>query len=187
MMSVDCTVFGRHLILDPFILLLSDCVPSVPYRNLINWSRAVFSPDDKHLLAGGHAGELFFWNVESGKLEAILAGVNLGDHSQYGGAPSPSASSPASSSAAAVAAANAISEQAISCVDWNRNGRQVMSCDHGGNIHVSATDRHTRRGRGRGQARVAADTGCKCGAALHVVACVGALLTRCVAVRCVGA
>lgn len=99
----------------------------------------MFSPDDKHLMAGGHAGELFFWNVESGKLEAILAGVNLGDHAMYGGAPSPSASSPASSSAAAVAAANAISEQAISCVDWNRNGRQVMSCDHGGNIHVSVT------------------------------------------------
>jgi len=109
---------------------------AVPYRNLINWSRAVFSPDDKHVMAGGHAGELFFWNVESGKLEAILPGVNLGDHGgMYGGGAA--ASSPASSSAAAVAAANAISEQAISCVDWNRNGRQVMSCDHGGNIHVS--------------------------------------------------
>ena len=144
----------------------------------------MFSPDDKHLLAGGHAGELFFWNVESGKLEAILAGVNLGDHAMYGGAPSPSASSPASSSAAAVAAANAISEQAISCLDWNRNGRQVMSCDHGGNIHVSAIDRHTRRGtgHGRGQAHVAAATGGNWWRCTEPRA-VGILLTRCVALR----
>lgn len=124
-----------------------------PFRNLINWNRAVWSPDDKHVMVGGHAGELFFWNTDTGKLEAILPGVSLSD-GIYGAAAAPSpanaaasagssaaAASPttrpaSSSSAAAVAAANTVGEQAISCVDWNRNGRQVLSCDQGGNVHV---------------------------------------------------
>jgi WD40 repeat protein len=154
-----------------------------PFRNLINWNRVVWSPDDKHLLAGGHNGDLFFWAADSGRLEAILPGVNMSE-GVYGSASSSAASpvgsagtsagggglssmgslasglagiapsfssssssslsSPASSSAAAVAAANAVSEQAISCVDWNRNGRQVISADHGGNVHVWEDDIATK-------------------------------------------
>ena len=115
-----------------------------PFRNLINWNRAIWSPDSAWICAGGHSGELFFWNLESGRLSSVLPGVSMGE-GIYGtpttSAPSPLSSSlpssfSGSSSMAAVAAANAISEQAISCVDWCRNGRQVMSCDQGGNIHV---------------------------------------------------
>jgi len=131
-----------------------------PYRNLLNWSRAAWSPDDKHVLAGGHNGDLFVWATETGRLEAILAGAHLGEGIYGGTLASPAAaagpgavasglagiaptfgagssiSSPASSSAAAVAAANAVGEQAISCVDWNRNGRQLMAADYNGSVHV---------------------------------------------------
>jgi WD40 repeat protein len=106
---------------------------AAPFRNLINWNRAVFSPDDQHVLVGGHAGELFFWNVASSRLESVLPGVRVGDGIY--GAPTTGSAAQSSSSAAAVAAANAVGEQAISCCDWNRNGRQVMACDQAGNIH----------------------------------------------------
>jgi WD40 repeat protein len=122
---------------------------SAPFRNLINWNRAIFSPDDAHVAAGGHLGEIFFWNAESGKLESILPGVSMSEGiygvpttgpSTPSNAPSAAPTLTSSSSAAAVAAANTIGEQALSCIDWNRNGKQVMSCDQGGSIHIWEND-----------------------------------------------
>jgi len=104
-----------------------------PYRNLLNWSRAVFSPDDKHVVTGGHTGQLFYWSVETGEIEHITPGVNM-EGGIYGNAEA--TSSPASASASSSSSTMKPLTSTIACVDWNRNGRQVMSCDLGGNIHV---------------------------------------------------
>lgn len=44
------------------------------YKSGLNWSRACFSPDGTHVAAGGSDGQVFVWNVESGKVAALLSG-----------------------------------------------------------------------------------------------------------------
>lgn len=44
------------------------------YKSGLNWSRACFSPDGTHVAAGGSDGQVFVWNVESGKVVSLLSG-----------------------------------------------------------------------------------------------------------------
>ena len=95
-----------------------------PYVNVVNWSRASFSPDAQYVVAGGHLGTVYVWAVDTGKVVATLnasreydgsaASVGGGSDGWGGGRESPST--------------------AITSVDWNRNGRQVIVSDLGGNV-----------------------------------------------------
>lgn len=82
------------------------------YRNPVNWSRVVFSPDAQYVIAGSACGRLFAWDVQTGKLKKSLVpcddeGLAAGELENY---------------APAV------------CVAWNRNGAQVASCDGQGHV-----------------------------------------------------
>ena len=95
-----------------------------PYVNVVNWSRASFSPDAQYVVAGGHLGTVYVWAVDTGKVVATLnanreydgsaASVSGGADGWGGGREAPST--------------------AITSVDWNRNGRQVVVSDLGGNV-----------------------------------------------------
>jgi autophagy-related protein 16 len=87
------------------------------YRNLVNWNRAVFSPDGQYICAGSATGNLFIWNSDTGKAVATIG---------LTGAASTAASSASSSTE--------VNEYSISSVDWNRNGRQIIASDCGGNL-----------------------------------------------------
>ncbi|XP_074831893.1 protein Atg16l2 isoform X2 [Carettochelys insculpta] len=39
-----------------------------------DWTKAIFSPDKSYALVGSLDGSLYFWNLESGKLETVLSG-----------------------------------------------------------------------------------------------------------------
>lgn len=124
-----------------------------PYRNAVNWNRATFSPDSQYIVAGGQNGHLYIWNVDSGKVVNILnptppldlgynpntALIQANADKGYAIPTSLSASnSPASTPSSAHrerSESTNLIETAISCVDWNRNGRQIISCDNGGNIY----------------------------------------------------
>ena len=94
-----------------------------PFRNLVNWSRAVFSPDAQYALAGGHLGSLYVWQVDSGKCV-----TTLNANPQYDG------SAQSLGRDAAESSGQQTPPTAISSVDWNRNGRQVVACDMQGNL-----------------------------------------------------
>ena len=99
--------------------------PRDPYVNVVNWSRASFSPDAQYVTAGGHLGTLFVWAVNTGKCVATLnasreydgsaASVGGGSDGWGGGREAPST--------------------AITSADWNRNGRQAIVSDLGGNVY----------------------------------------------------
>lgn len=96
-----------------------------PYINVVNWSRACFSPDAQYVIAGGHLGTLYVWAVKTGRVVATLnasreydgssGSVGGGGDGWGGGREAPST--------------------AITSVDWNRNGRQVIVSDLGGNVY----------------------------------------------------
>ena len=48
------------------------------YKTAFNWSGASFSPDGHFVVAGGLSGEIFVWQVETGKCEVVLRGGNKG-------------------------------------------------------------------------------------------------------------
>ena len=98
-----------------------------PYRNLVNWNRATFSPDAQYVVAGGHLGTLYVWQVNTGKCVATL-----NPSSQYDG----SVASLGKDAAEAGSAGHHLAPStAIVGVDWNRNGRQVISADMAGNVY----------------------------------------------------
>ena len=96
-----------------------------PYINVVNWSRACFSPDSQFVVAGGHLGTLYVWAADTGKVVATLnasreydgsgASVGGGSEGWGGGREAPAT--------------------AVTSVDWNRNGRQVIVSDLGGNVY----------------------------------------------------
>ena len=99
-----------------------------PYRNLVNWNRATFSPDGHYVVAGGHLGTLYVWQVDSGKCIATLNPA-----SQYDG--SVASLGKDAADAAGSGGHHLAPATAIVGVDWNRNGRQVISADMAGNVY----------------------------------------------------
>lgn len=85
-----------------------------PYRNLVNFNRACFSPDGQYVAAGGAQGSLYVWAVDSGR---CMVSLNPDENYVASAHDEHSAHAP---------------ETAVSSVDWNKNGRQVVSTDlHG--------------------------------------------------------
>ena len=82
------------------------------YKNMTNWGRACFSPDGQYVTAGGADASIFVWEAGTGRFVTRLRAVALG-------APQPRGKKLAN----------------MTCVDWNRNGRQVASTDSDGNAH----------------------------------------------------
>jgi WD40 repeat protein len=131
------------------------------YRNSANWNRASWSPDAMYAMAGAASGSVFIWKTETGKLEAVLPPAHWPIDPVTGQVMPPGTRSPSTSldggthSLAAAAAAargsgssggsdlplpgaggSSISEHAIVCVDWCKNGRQLASCEFSGGIFV---------------------------------------------------
>ena len=95
-----------------------------PYRNLVNWNRAVFSPDAQYVAVGGHLGTVYVWQVDSGKCVAQLNAASTYDGTAASlGRDAGEVTGPQAPSTA------------ITSVDWNRNGRQVIAADLAGNVY----------------------------------------------------
>jgi len=46
------------------------------FRNGINWSRACMSPDSSYVVAGSNDGQIYIWDVYTGKLDTILKKIH---------------------------------------------------------------------------------------------------------------
>eukprot|EP01006_Ploeotia_vitrea_P018069 TRINITY_DN49331_c0_g1_i1.p1 TRINITY_DN49331_c0_g1~~TRINITY_DN49331_c0_g1_i1.p1 ORF type:complete len:628 (+),score=277.84 TRINITY_DN49331_c0_g1_i1:2-1885(+) len=124
------------------------------YHNGANWTRAVFSPDGQYVLTGGQDGKLYIWSLHNMKLvtrlsmpddvkpeslaarkrsQSMSASGGGGGGNNNSGSRSPSLSS---SSGGARRGSSAVDQHPlnVTCVAWNRNGRQVASCNNSGQI-----------------------------------------------------
>ena len=94
-----------------------------PYRNLVNWNKPAFSPDGAYVVVGGHKGTLYIWHVDTGKCV-----TTLNPKQGYDGTVGSLGGEEAAQGAQAP-------QTAIVSVDWNRNGRQLISADLAGNVY----------------------------------------------------
>ena len=104
-----------------------------PYKSMINWNRAVFSPDNQYVAVGGVSGTIYVFDVAEDKLAAQVNAAQI-DHITGlidSSKPLPASVNGANSSSSS----SAIPDVAVSAVDWNRNGRQLVVSDLSGNIH----------------------------------------------------
>ena len=94
-----------------------------PYKNGVNWGRAVFSPDARFVVAGASTGGVVVWNLKTGKVDCVLQPETVAK-----------LSTTATAAATATGKPDALPANAITCVSWNPNGRQVASCDNSGKL-----------------------------------------------------
>ena len=89
------------------------------YINGVNWNKACFSPDCQYVTAGSIDGSIFIWNINTAELYNVLSKKKLNNTRIRTDSNK---------------SRRDIPKYAITSIDWNTNGKQIVSSNNSGKI-----------------------------------------------------